>query len=333
MMKLLYGSPINLDASTFYRGWGPICTLADASKLFDITHSTEFNWASLRRHQIVFASRLYTQDGLHCISIAKLNKKFVWLDYDDDLFNIPSTNPNTKITKDVHTVPPICKLVDVVTVSTKALAKSFEEQGIKAEVIPNAYDDSALGPLPSQYTYKNIIVWRGSSTHDGDLIPIQDQLVELINSDHFKDWQFLFFGHNPHFITSRIKPERFQILNPVDIMEYFFALPKLQAKIFFCPLKEDKFNLAKSNIAWLEATVAGSLCVASDLPEFKVPGCITAPHNAIVSQLADCMTRWNSIHVDFYNDARNHITKNLLLSEVNKQREKIIRQALKTKLD
>jgi hypothetical protein len=75
-------------------------------------------------------------------------------------------------------------------------------------------------------------------------------------------------GENPFFLQKYAKiPTR-------DMVQYLHYIQQLRPKLFIVPLIDHQFNRAKSNISWLEATTAGAVCLATDLPEFVRPGII-----------------------------------------------------------
>jgi hypothetical protein len=75
-------------------------------------------------------------------------------------------------------------------------------------------------------------------------------------------------GYQPHKINKYIE------VGWLDMYDYIKYIKELRPRILFVPLVDNLFNRAKSNISWLEATTAGAVCLATDLPEFVRPGII-----------------------------------------------------------
>ena len=61
-------------------------------------------------------------------------------------------------------------------------------------------------------------------------------------------------------------------MKPQDPIYYFNNLRYTKPRAIITPLVEDVFNECKSNIAYLEATMAGALCYSNQWGEFKGKG-------------------------------------------------------------
>lgn len=332
MIRVIYASPTNTDTPSFYRGWGPLCQLLKTMPEMALGKTNQFDWATIRQADVFCFTRNYTEGCVRAVEMCRAQGKFVWVDYDDSFLHVPESNPNYESLKDSReNVIEIAKLANVITVSTQALREDFSFVRHKVFVVPNAYDNDFLGDMTIDPTKRDkVVIWRGSATHDEDLAPITSELVNYINSEAFVGWKIYFMGHNPAYITSQIKDtQRVQVVPPKDIVQYFANIKALNPAMFIVPLKDTAFNRCKSNIAWIEATYAGAMTIASNLPEFRRPGVLIAEEAHFVNTLAWNVKRANdndthvAEHWKFSRDAIYGENK-LLLTEVNNARKQII---------
>lgn len=332
MKRIAYVSPSLTDTCSFYRGFGPLSHIAREKEGYAIQNVQDVNWASLCQADLMHIPRPYNETLLSAISIAKSNRKPIWVDYDDNLFCIPKSNPNYKAFSNKESEIAECVgLSTVVTVSTEALKKTFSTFHQDVRIIPNAYDDYSFGELPEFNPNKQkLVVWRGSPTHDDDLLMAESGIIEVVNSDSFKDWKILFLGYNPIYITSKLKPERVLFKPASDIMEYMAHLKSLNAALMIVPLVDTEFNRAKSNIAWIEATYAGMATLATPLPEFRKPGVIPAESfGNDFKWTIQAINHTPEVISAKWSESYSYIKNNLYLSRVNKLREEIIDECSK----
>jgi hypothetical protein len=110
----------------------------------------------------------------------------------------------------------------------------------------------------------------------------------------------------------------------MDLIEYFHSLKTLAPKIHLVPLKDNRFNRCKSNIAWMEATWAGAACVVPGFEEFEMED-TSYDDNESFYRIAKALLDDEQLNSDIYFFARDYIQKNLLLSQVNQMRIQIAR--------
>ena len=85
------------------------------------------------------------------------------------------------------------------------------------------------------------------------------------------------------------------------------------------PLCDTPFNRAKSNISWIESTVAGAVCVAPDFPEWNRPGIINyGPTRPFKDAVLEALEVAN--HGFENKKSEEFIRENLMLSTVNQKR-------------
>lgn len=271
--NLLVISPSRQDATSFYRGYGPFGRLRKEIENIDFIMSDglRIDWSTMRMIDGIFMQRPFLKDHLTIMKMAEENKIPVWVDYDDDLFNVPSDNPahdlynNEEVQRNIATIIPMAKIV---TVSTKVLQNKLSKLNNRIIVIENALDNYIFnkenyfrkdGTCPSR-----VVAWRGSSTHVKDLMTYGKEIIELINSH--QDWVFSFIGYKPWFLIESVKNKN-QIVtyDAIDVMEYHRVMYNIWPAILHVPLHFSEFNKAKSNIAWIEGTFFGSACVTPEL--------------------------------------------------------------------
>ncbi len=200
------------------------------------------------------------------VGLVKLAKKIgtkVWIDYDDlDTEPYPLAHPHSADMNCPQTQESLRWLMsnaDVVTVSTPFLESRLKEF-CSPVVIPNAWDSDTF-PF-SDLPREKVISWRGgpANGHNQDLEQVLPDIKELVESLH--DWRWIFFGQ-PHWQIENIIPkERLAIVPQMPFLDYMSNLVRCRSSIHIVPLADNPFNRAKSNCAWIEATIAGAVTVA-----------------------------------------------------------------------
>jgi hypothetical protein len=110
-------------------------------------------------------------------------------------------------------------------------------------------------------------MWRGTNTHEMDVASVAPQIVEL--SKKYPNWRWLFMGSDFRMLEAFMAPKTYGYAGTFPEMSvYLRKLAELSAPIHIVPLVDNKFNHSKSNLAWLEATWAGSAVVAPLMPEW-----------------------------------------------------------------
>lgn len=269
---------------------------------------------------------------------AKQCRRVIWSDWDDDLFCVPEDNPshgtysNDKIKENVAE---IAARSDVVTVSTEQLKRRIDpirKSAGKHEcfVIPNALQDfHVLGREERDPIRRKLIFWRGSASHQKDLMTVSHNLIELMKSR--PDWTIHFLGYNPFWITEHLSRKQCILGGAMDILDYHEYAMKIQAGITIVPLADNEFNRAKSNIAWMETTLAHSQTVAPNFEEWIRPG-ITNYDASGPNAGANFIEALKQAMADV--EANDHskpeaswkfITENLLLSQMSQKRFDILK--------
>lgn len=277
MINLGVICPIQTDATSFYRGLGPLSQLRKDFDDLSLVFPQEVNWSSLSLCDALFLQRPFTAAHLKVAELAKANRVPLWVDFDDDLFSVPAWNPcsSTYNKEDIQkNIATICAMADAVTVSTEPLKEKLQPLSKRTLVIPNALPIQLLGTPTKQERDLGpltegdgtLVLWRGSQTHRRDLTLAANACVELAQAHPSVTWFFL--GDSPWF-TDYMPEMQTITAPPVDPIDYFCLLQKIRPDIVIVPLEDCPFNRSKSNIAFLEATWAGAATLAPKFPEWE----------------------------------------------------------------
>jgi hypothetical protein len=306
---------------------------------FEMIYSGEFNWTHSALSDVIMIQRPYRESDMEVISIAQSYGVKVWVDYDDDLFAVPKSNPTHSLYGKNETMLNVLNCMiraDVITASTdfladrirKALSEADQKNDNKVFTARNALMDHVIPKVKPKAGNNDLVLWRGSSTHDADLISVGNQIVAAQKTN--PKWVFHFQGYNPWYLTERMDEKRTTVGEPVDIGPYISLIKELSPKVMIVPLAEEVFNLSKSNIAWIEGTLAGAVVVAPDWPEWRRPGIIRYnPQDArtFTVALQTAMELSDAERQSMVDDSWAYINQHTLLNE-NKNRLKAIQSVL-----
>ena len=186
------------------------------------------------------------------------------IDIDDNIWEIPEGNVvrdnNKAWVKQGFITLELIKGADWVTVSTEPLKQALQKFNQNITVLPNFIDKSEW--RAKRKPHKKVrIGWVYSPTHKPDKPIIADALREISKRD---DVEIVIFGSNEDifdFPTTNIPG--------VKHTEYPQKLRELSLDISVCPLAANEFNRCKSNIKWLESTMAGAAVVASKVYPYE----------------------------------------------------------------
>lgn len=199
---------------------------------------------------------------------------------DDDLFNVPASNPvhSHFAKRETREVILACmSRADVITTSTAQLAGQVERElwsyGAtvkRIEIIPNALPHIAYRHEPKETLpgLETVIGWAGSSTHEEDFDEVVQHLGRLLRRN--EDVTF-------HVICQRLftsiahSVPRDQLLHTpwVRPMEtYYAALDSFDVGII--PLRPSVFNRSKSDLKFLEYAARRIPVIASNCGPYEV---------------------------------------------------------------
>lgn len=331
MIKILAVSPLKFDGTSFYRAWGVFKDLNEKISIEVTDYGQKpggWSWPDLCSHDVLFLQRPGTPEHLKLAHYCKDLGLKVWVDYDDNFFVLPPENRMfdsvEKSTKE--RMAEIIGLADAITVSTGALKDFMVGSGGKyVEVVPNALNVQLFRPV-TKFNHKRpqippnpqkqVYVWRGSDTHQLDVFDYLDPITNAMAARADVDWVYM--GWRPSYLDRFGLQYRY--LHPDDIFNYWRKLKMIRPELMHVCLTANQFNLNKSNIAWIEATAAGAVCVAPKWPEWERPGVLTyetgTEYEAILTAGGNFSENWTA--------SMDYINENLLLSKVNRQRADLL---------
>ncbi len=288
----------------------------------------EFNMNRLRLADAVFVQRPCASHHMELVQAAHELGIPTWVDLDDDIFNIPDSNMNHYIYA-ANNYLSYCAAsltqADVVTVTTQALADSLKKYNANIQVIPNAFDDVLLGKKARKAVWprKPLILWRGSNTHDADILKVGRSFEHLTKA--YPEWRWIFLGHKPWVLTANMPENSYNHMPWQDnLLSYFNCIDKIQPTITIVPLDDCPFNRAKSNIAWIEGSFANSVVLGPDWAEWQKPGVVVynSPES-FAGQLEKLMSGSQAL-AGCVEDSKGYIHEHLRLTYVNHLRAKVL---------
>lgn len=317
MKTLLCVIPNHGDATSYWRAVGPLAHLRNAGWAFDY-RTPSGSWDSLIHYDAVFIQRPSTSEAAALIDRCRLMNIPTWIDYDDNLMAVPVSNPafNHYAKKDTKQAIAACvQMATYVSVSTQTLASVVRDDAI---VIRNAWNAVNL-PMPTTYKPTNTVVWRGSNTHDEDLLHYADDLLKIYHD--FPQYKWIFFGSLNWQLAQHMKNKetRIKVKGVTDTMSYFHSLKDAKPLWMVVPIKNSTFNQSKSDIAWLEASWAGAAALTPAMPEWGSP--------AMCSYADSMYTVFKENHQrakEFVEASRREIISSRLLDHANQQRAALL---------
>ncbi len=322
----LLAFPANLlDDPCFYRCLGPLAALRSKRNL-QIQVVENVNWASLGMNDVVMLQRPHSPNQLKIAEMAVRHGLPLWVDHDDDIFNIPYGNPayDSYMNPGVHGIASnIIRLADIVTVSTPALKKTIERFNPNVSVVPNALMTNMVGGIRYGAAARtNMIYWRGSSTHQRDLDRYTLQMVDVAKRNPDVPWLFHGLSAANYRLLELIPKAK--KANRVDPIEYFATISNLRPRVFVVPLDDSQFNHAKSNIAWIEAIYSGAICVGPSWDEWQRPGVINYTPETFADVLDGAINLTPEQHHAIWLAGAQFIESQLDIDAVNKKRGAIL---------
>lgn len=271
-LKIAATIPSPTDGTSFYRGCEPINQL-EKSHPVDITYLPgPARWSLLNKFDVLFLQRPATAEQMHMANEAKNSGLIIWVDWDDNMFDIPPDNPSSIFYNDPavrQVIEQTLKLADFITVSTQGLREIFLHLNRNTFVVPNALPKWIYKRNKPDSEREKIVLWRGTNTHIKDLYVFKDPIIRL--AKEYKDWKFIFYGYWPWFIGEEIQ-DNFETRFSPEITSFLSGMNQLKASIGIIPLDDSPFNRCKSNIALLEMGLCGTTCVVPNWREWRLPG-------------------------------------------------------------
>jgi hypothetical protein len=327
-MRILAASPLAYDATSYYRAFGVFPNLKRYMPKLQVDPymgGGRKTWAELLQYDALFLQRPAHADWLKLAQYCKALGLKVWIDHDDNLFDLPPYNrvSDTYTPQVKKTMLEIMRTADLITVSTPAIQSYFAGLGCESHVVSNALNTD-LTPMAIEYNApqegKNEqFIWRGSETHIADCLFFTEPMATAMEGRDKTFWHFL--GYHPFMVTMSFPPAKWKYHIPEDIMVYNENLRSIKGQIMHVPLVEDGLNKCKSNIAWIEATAAGMATIAPDWQEWKHPGII---NYTSIEDYGIKLMRSTDNNQELWKASRDYIMDNLTLNKINEQRATLL---------
>jgi glycosyltransferase involved in cell wall biosynthesis len=249
----------------------------------------DFHLDELRGSQdVIFAQWIANYAAISEVSAAKARGVRLVYDMDDNYMDVPLDNPSRDVVDvcGISAMHSAAAMADCITVTTDVLAERVRKSfpGVPVVVIPNSMDTTEEGwRNPEDCGSKDgsvKIFWAGGVSHRRDLQVCLSAIDSILHD--YPNTIFITAGYkSPDIELMALKPHwkgRYFHLGGVDSYQYFEKLKTLNADIGIAPLEDDSFNQCKSNIKFIEYTMAGMPTVASrvgpysDTMDHKVDG-------------------------------------------------------------
>ena len=261
MSRILFICPDKTDPTAFYRASGITHDLAEQSG--HIIHTIAWNeiavsWQTLSNYDLLFLQRPFTKVAVDICAYAKDMNRPVWIDYDDNLWELNPENKAFHTYNDANTkeyVKECVKAADAVTVPTEYLRQIYGPYNKNTQVIPNAFNENII-KRPELKPREKKVLWRGPESHIYDLMTYAKEINQA--SAEFPEYEFIFMGYYPWFLS---ETDNKGYLPGLDIIMYHKRIFDLAPTLMHVPLHDNSFNRCRSNIAFIEGSYAGAVCV------------------------------------------------------------------------
>jgi hypothetical protein len=328
-MRILFYVYNTIDSCSFYRSGGVAKDITRQTGYEIEVRSLKdsvFHWQTLLKYDLVMMQRPYNNDAYTMgVYIKKLGIP-LWIDHDDNLLVLPRENRMASImTKKAKNIfREMLQLADAVSVTTDVMAEEFKEYNSNIHVIPNAHNDMIFGTERSKKKRNDLILWRGSDTHVRDIMLYADEISIAINN--YPSHKFVFAGFDPWMVDLQ---DNLEVLPTTDPLLYFETMLRLAPKLLHVPLQNTLFNRCKSNIAWMEATYFGAVCLAPMIEEWIKPGALNYDNGNDYYEWISSAIKGEIDLEKYVNISWDYIYDNLLLSNVNRKRIDLINSLVK----
>lgn len=187
----------------------------------------------------------------------------VIVDVDDNIWQVPAgniarSNMKKHITRALMMAESV-KCADWITVSTEPLKLALKPLNEKIAVLPN-YINPEDWKFKRKKHKKVRIGWVWSPTHFPDNAEVEEALKEISK----QDVEIVIFGTRKNIFD-------FDTINIPGVPYYDYPRTFMEAgiDISIAPLADNEFNRCKSNIKWLESTMAGASFVGSKVYPYE----------------------------------------------------------------
>lgn len=327
------------DATSFMRAWGPLGQMAKQDRRLKLVQpprhpngAHDYNWAWVAGLDAILLQRPWNKQQGQLLVLANMLGIPVWIDWDDDLATVRPSNPRYHL----YAEPDLAKRLDwmvslaqAVTVTTGELAErrsagTGASTG-KVRVLPNAQ----MWPASNEPRTRRV-VWRGGGNHEEDVLSVLDQIEAVARMPQFSKWEWHFLGEPPWQVRERLEflgGDRLSVGFWADPFTYMRTLHGLAPWCVIVPMVDNAFNRCRSNLPILEATSAGAVAVAKDLPEYVKAGARCYDRADMFGEvLADEMGQFINEAVNPAVVTARRLQEEYELESLNEQRWDILRE-------
>ena len=243
---------------------------------------------SVRIQRQVTPSQLQFVKALKQMS-DKTNKFKIYYDIDDVIFpeDIPVYNKAREAFLDPvisNTAIEIMRLCDGITTPTSYMSNYYQEKtGVPGIVLPNYmpkfwidrfYNKTKIAENYELFKRRPRVGYIGSPTHFNvgavpgardDFADICDTIIKTV-----KTFKWVIMGGCPAELAHLVRNGDIEYVPWTRIWDYSSTYNSLNLNVVIAPLQNNKFNLAKAPIKYLEAGALGLPCVCQDLEPYKM---------------------------------------------------------------
>lgn len=338
MTRILLVTDSQTDGIAFYRSvmpWNQIAKEYDDISVTTMKSNSLFTWDVFTAHDVLFISNPRLNMGIKHLDIIRSAKNYgmkIWSDYDDCYLDIPADDPSFNPYTIGHidqTMKECLMESDITTVTTNYLKDVFSPYSTRIEVVPNAFpleflSGGALGSITQGV--HNFVAWRGSNHHRRNVREFENEIISVAQSN--PEWIFKFFGFNPESLEGKINYNHYGF---DTLFGSFDRLKRFSSKIHIVTLYDRAFNRSKSNIAFIEATISGSVVLAPDWEEWRKPGIVAYATKEDFKDKLNALINGEYNLTQRFEESRDYILNNLSLKEANKDRIKILQKLISYK--
>jgi len=283
--QIIFLRQAQVDGCVRYRLDMVIKSLAHYSTNFSFLVNSGIDISQLYFSDIIMGlqiSRFPDEEGLiySVADWAKINNVRFVLDYNDDVFNIPVTNPAQKMTeKQKQVARDIIGCCDALSCTTEPMRQVIKRDNTNVAIIPNYFDMWNYRQLLvtadeveqrwRKHNKKTVVGFIGAANHTDDQDIFYDAMTMIMRERH--NVEVASFGFVPRSFYEEFGA-RCHMANFTTLEAYMPQFSELKVDILCIPLVNDSFNACKSNIKWLEGSHLGAACIASPIPAYKELG-------------------------------------------------------------
>lgn len=254
------------SACAWYRAHVPGMALQSAGH--EVVLDRNITPADVGSFDVVVFQRQWRREAVEAMQRAKSLGMTVVYELDDDLWNISPSNP----AYDAWSRPDIrgaaetmLREADAVTTTTQPLAKLLRRFNGNVHVLANMLPRDHWPAEPPDRSERDMVTvgWAGSRSRERDLREVAGVAEQIV--DRYSNVRFLVGGSN----ASLFKPhERIETLPVAKIERYPHDVLAL-FDIGLAPLSDDQFNMAKSDLKFIEYAWMGIATVASKVGPYE----------------------------------------------------------------